>query len=71
MERETLLYALLFSVPPAIGLMGFFTVLLGGGVVNPWGIAIGLAVGAGLFALVAKAAEDRPVEAADRPDADR
>ena len=65
MDRETLLLALLFSVPPAIGLVGFFTILLGNGPVNPWGAAIGAVVAAAIFLLVLKASGGEPSEDVD------
>lgn len=52
MDRRVLGYALLFSVPPGVGLVGFLTVLLGDGPVNPMAAAVGGAVAFVLFLLI-------------------
>ena len=52
MDRRIIAWALLFSVPPAIGLTGFLTVMLGDGPVNPMGALVGAGLGLVLFLLV-------------------
>jgi len=56
MDREALVYGLLFSVPPAIGMTGFSVMATQGGLINPVAALIGLATGAIIFSFVYVAA---------------
>lgn len=56
MHREALAYALLFSLPPGIGMTGFSVMATGGGVLNPVAIGIGVVTTAIIFTFVYVAA---------------
>ena len=55
MDRETLAWALVFSVPVAIGITGYTAFVLRGDAINALSVLVGAAVGLVLFALVAYA----------------
>lgn len=55
MNRETLFWALVFSVPPGVGIVGFATFVLGSGAVDPLAIAAGAATTLAIFAVFALA----------------
>jgi len=56
MDREALAYALLFSVPPGIGMTGFSVMATSGGLINPVAALIGVATFGAIFAFVYVAA---------------
>lgn len=56
MNREALAYALLFSVPPGIGMTGFSVMATSGGLINPVAALIGAATFGIIFAFVYVAA---------------
>jgi len=56
MDRQALAYALLFSVPPAIGMTGFSVMATTGGLINPVAALIGVATWVIIFAFVYVAA---------------
>lgn len=56
MDREALGYALLFSVPPGIGMTGFSVMATTGGLLNPLALAIGFITTAIIFGFVYVAA---------------
>lgn len=56
MNREALAYALLFSVPPAIGMTGFSVMATSGGLINPIAALIGVVTGTIIFSFVYVAA---------------
>lgn len=51
-SRAAIGWALLFAVPPAAGVTGYASMLMGGRLVEPGAIAVGAVVGGGIFALV-------------------
>lgn len=51
-SRATLGWALLFAVPPAVGVTGYATMVIGGSLVEPRALAAGSLVFAVVFALV-------------------
>ncbi|PSP83419.1 hypothetical protein BRC83_06930 [Halobacteriales archaeon QS_1_68_17] len=55
MKREGLVWALVLSVPPGIGVVGFTTVLTGGGLVTSTGAVAGAVTTAVIFLFVAAA----------------
>lgn len=55
MDRETLLWALVFSLAPGIGITGFATYVIADGLVEPIALLAGAATSVVLFALVAYA----------------
>jgi hypothetical protein len=56
MDREALAYALLFSVPPAVGMTGFSVMATSGGLINPVAALVGAATFGIIFAFVYVAA---------------
>lgn len=50
--RAAVGWALLFAVPPAVGVTGYASMLMGGRLVEPAAIAVGAVVGGAIFALV-------------------
>lgn len=56
MDRETVLWALVFSVPVGVGMIGFVADVLGGSALNPLAIAAGAVVALVLFTIIAFAA---------------
>ena len=55
MDRETLFWALVFSLAPGVGITGFATYLVADGVLEPMAIVAGAATTLVLFTLVAYA----------------
>lgn len=53
MDRETVLWALVFSVPPGVGITGFAAFVIGRGFLDPLAVVAGLVTTLVLFALVA------------------
>jgi hypothetical protein len=56
MNREALAYALLFSVPPGIGMTGFSVMATSGGLINPVAALVGVATFGIIFTFVYLAA---------------
>ena len=56
MNREALAYALLFSIPPGIGMTGFSVMATSGGLINPVAALVGAATFGVIFAFVYVAA---------------
>jgi hypothetical protein len=56
MNREALAYALLFSVPPGIGMTGFSVMATTGGLINPVALLVGFATAGIIFSFVYVAA---------------
>ena len=53
MDRETLLWALVFSVPPGVGIVGFATYVIADGVLEPLAVVAGSATTLVIFSVVA------------------
>jgi hypothetical protein len=53
MDREALIWALIFSVPVGVGLTGFAARIINEGILNPLAVAAGLTVAAFLFVVFA------------------
>ncbi len=51
-SRTAVGWALLFAVPPGVGVTGYASMLMGGRLVEPAAIAVGAAVAGLIFALV-------------------
>ena len=53
MDRETLLWALVFSVPVGVGITGFAARVINEGVLNPLAVAAGAGTALLLFSILA------------------
>ncbi len=65
MDRTTLSYALLLSIPPGVGVVGFTAMMSGGGLVQPVGVLAGTIVAVAIFIVVflgASGEDPEPVE---------
>lgn len=51
-SRTAVGWALLFAVPPGIGVTGYAAILIGEGLVNPTAVAAGLATAGAIFGVV-------------------
>ncbi|MDZ7702396.1 MAG: hypothetical protein U5J98_10240 [Halobacteriales archaeon] len=50
--RAAVGWALLFAIPPGVGVTGYASMLMGGRLIEPGAIAVGAVVGGSIFALV-------------------
>lgn len=53
MNRETLFWALVFSVPPGVGIVGFAAYVIGRSFLDPLAVAAGAATTLVIFSVVA------------------